>query len=271
MPGFSPLSRLTRYAQRGLIRNHDIASHFLPDRYAAYRFAGGRIFLNIKESPMMLMRAFGLYEPQKMEIVSKLLKSGSTFIDVGGNKGDFALLAARKAGESGKVLCIEPEPNNCLWIRRSVELNGYRNVTLFELALSDTNGEANLYLGQKSGFHTLLGDLQGQHPGVITVRTTTLDYLLSQLHLERVDMIKIDVEGAELQVLKGAQRTLCQNPSVILLMDLHPMLGVNSAEVSSFLLGLGFSIYRMKAPFNDPLQPDRSALEVLAYRGRLEV
>jgi FkbM family methyltransferase len=75
---------------------------------------------------------------------------------VGGNKGDFALLAAKLAGENGKVVCIEPEPTNHGWIRRSIELNGYKNIHLSNLALSDRDGECTLYLGTKSGSHTLV-------------------------------------------------------------------------------------------------------------------
>lgn len=84
----------------------------------------------------MLARALGLYEPEKTRAVQALLKLGETFVDVGGNKGDFALLAAKITGENGKVVCIEPEPTNLSWIRRSIDLNGYKNIQLCNLALT---------------------------------------------------------------------------------------------------------------------------------------
>ena len=260
--------RVTRLVQGWLIENHGMAKHFIRNKYVAYPFAGGRIFLNARESSMMLARVFGLYEPEKMKAVRTLLKPGGIFIDIGGNKGDFALLAASKVGDSGKVLCIEPEPRNCYWIQESIKLNGCGNIKLFDLALSDHEGKASLYLGQMSGFHTLLGAIHGRNAGVITVRTETLDGLLAELHQGRVDMIKIDVEGAELSVLKGAQQTLSQNRKLTLLIDLHPSLGVDVAQVRDFLSGLGFSMYYMKAPFDVSIQAGDCPSELMAYRSR---
>ena len=108
-----------RFAKRWLINNHDRIRRFIPDRYFVFAEAGGNIYLNIKESPMMLARALGLYEPEKTKAIQDLLKSRETFIDVGGNKGDFALLASKIAGGHGRVICIEPEPANCGWNQRS--------------------------------------------------------------------------------------------------------------------------------------------------------
>jgi hypothetical protein len=87
-------SRFKQFAKRVLVNHHGVVSWLIPDRYFPYRLAGGRIYLNVKESPMMLARAFGMYEVEKMEAVRVLLRPGATFVDVGANKGDFTLLAA---------------------------------------------------------------------------------------------------------------------------------------------------------------------------------
>src|SRR5581483_2449965 len=145
-----------RFAKRLLIDHHQAIRWLIPDKYFVFSVPGGKIYLNVKESSMMLERALGLYEPAKTQAIRALLKPDETFVDVGGNKGDFALLAAKVAGPGGKVVCIEPEPTNFGWIRRSIELNGYKNIQLCNLALSDYDGEALLHLGTKSGFHTLL-------------------------------------------------------------------------------------------------------------------
>jgi FkbM family methyltransferase len=100
---------------------------------------------------MMRARALGCCEFKKMNLVRNWLKPGATFVDVGSNKGDFTLLAAKVAGSDGKVLSFEPEPNNCYWIRKSIEANGYENIKLHDVALSAANGTASLYLGAKSG------------------------------------------------------------------------------------------------------------------------
>jgi FkbM family methyltransferase len=253
-------------AQRWLIRNHWRLKRFIPDGYFAFRYPGGRIYWNPKHSPGMLARALGLYENDKMNAVFRLLKPSATFIDVGGNVGDYSLLAARIIGDTGRVICFEPEPTNCHWIERSIELNGYRNISLYALALSDANGEASLYLGTQCGFHSLLKDQPERQAGVIQVKTRTLDSVLHEIGWGTVDMMKIDVEGAELQVLRGARGTLEMNPQVILLLELHPGMGVNPGEVCDFLRGQGFCLFEVSFPFNKPLEINSHVRELIARR-----
>src|SRR5436190_15184494 len=127
-----------------LLRNHGLVSRLYPSRYREYAFRGGKILLDVTESKMMLARALGRYEVPKHDAIEVLLKPGQVFVDVGVNKGDFTLLAAKLVGPDGAVLACEPEPKNCKWIRQSIDLNGYKNARLFELALSDESGEAQL-------------------------------------------------------------------------------------------------------------------------------
>jgi FkbM family methyltransferase len=257
---------MKRTVKRGLVRNHAVLAPFIPDKHLPYHFAGGRIYLNVKESPMMLARALGLYERGKAKVIGTFLKPGATFIDVGVNRGYFSLLAARIVGDDGQVLSFEPEPNNCHWIRKSIQLNRYKNIRLYELALSDTNGDAQLHLAKKSGWHTLLPKRREHSEGVISVVTRTLDSILGQINQNKVNVMKIDVEGAELEVLRGAYKTLSNNRDIVVLMDIHPGLGVDPKEASGFLIELGFSIFQMRSPFDVPVQIDKELKELLAYR-----
>jgi len=248
------------------VKLHPKLAPLLPNSYRAYSLRGGKLFLRLRESPQMLARALGIYECDKTEAIISLLRPGMTFVDVGVNKGDFSILGSTLVGQSGKVLCFEPEPENCYWIRRSIELNGYTNISLFELALSDVNGDAQLYLGRKSGWHTLIPCQAGCDAGIIMVRRRTLDDFLEDICQDRVDMIKIDVEGAELQVLRGAARTLSRNKEIVLLIDVHPRLGVAAKEVCDFLNEDGFTIYQMRKPFDLPVDSFTDLVELLAYR-----
>jgi len=223
------------------------------------------MYLNLKAHRGMLSRVLGMYEPAKTDVVLKLLKPGSTFIDVGANIGDFSLLAASVIGNEGKVLAFEPEAANCQWVKRNIELNGHKNVEVFQLALSDSDGEAPLYLGGRCDYHSLLKDQREREAGAITVKTRTLDSLLEERGQFRVDMIKVDVEGAELEVLKGARETLRRNPHVVLLLELHPLMGVSPAEACDFLRHLGFSLFQMDSQFT-PARVDENLSEVLACR-----
>ncbi len=150
-----------------LLNHHERWSPFLPSFYYPYRFTGGRIFLDITESRMMLARAIGRYEPNKHHAFQHFLRPGDYCIDVGANKGDFSLLAAKLVGPEGQVLTFEPESHNCRWIRKSIRINGYCNINLFEIALSHENGNAQLHLGEKSGWHSLVSGQAGRGQGVI--------------------------------------------------------------------------------------------------------
>ncbi len=216
---------------------------------------------------MMLERALGLYEIAKTDAIQQMLKPGQTFIDVGVNKGDFSLLGAKLVGPEGRVLAFEPEADNCDWIRKSITLNGYDNVDLHEIALSDEEGTAELHIGDRSGFHTLVpGQARRSNKGTVSIRTRPLDAVLAELGVEQVDMMKIDVEGADMQVLRGAQKTLVDNRDLILLIDIHPNLGVDPFEVCGFLQDRGFSCFRMLEPYDKLAKVGPKLEEILARR-----
>ncbi len=249
-----------------LQRSYPIISK-IPSFYFPYRFSGGRIYLDITESPMMLDRALGRYEVSKHKAIAAFLKEKSTFIDVGANKGDFSLLAAKIVGHEGTIFSIEPEPSNCEWIRKSIALNRYPNIQLHQMALSDHDGLAQLYLGENSGFHTLISGLRKRDRGSIPVPVRTLDHLLEEVGFNQpVHMVKIDVEGAEMQVLKGATGTLSHNDDLTILMDIHPHLGVKSEEVCAYLTDKGFSVFHERPPFSTPVTDTSKLTSIVARK-----
>ncbi len=238
-----------------IMKSYYIWSRIIPSFYFPYRFSGGRIYLDIKESRAMLARALGLYELDKYKAIRNFLPAGGVFIDVGANKGDFSLVATKIAGNKGTVFSFEPEPENCGWIKKSISLNGYKNIFLHQIALSDENGLAPFYLGKKTGWHTLLPDQTRRNKKVIKVQVRTLDSLLKELSFnKKIDMIKIDVEGSEMTVLQGAEETLKANKDIVLLVDIHPRMGVIAENVCKFLISLGFSVFQEKEPFNIPIK-----------------
>ncbi len=250
-----------------LYRLHPLLAKIYPSSYRPYRFAGGILYVDITESPMMLARVLGAFEVEKHKAVKTFLKPGSAFIDVGANKGDFALLAAKISGGSGKVLAFEPESTNCHWISESIAANHYSNISLYEMALSDEDGEAALFLGKKSGWHTLLPGQPARDQGVVNVKVRRLDSLLEEQHFTApIGVIKIDVEGAEMRVLQGASKTLDANPQVVLLIDLHPQLSVDQKQVCDFLRQKGFSIFHEDASFSKPVTEYKNLTAIVARR-----
>jgi FkbM family methyltransferase len=119
---------------------------------------------------------------------------------------------------------------------------GYRNIRVFDSALGATDGTARLYLTMNRAKHSLIRRRDERDSAdSIMVEVRTLDGVLAEAQQHAVDMIKIDVEGAELAVFRGATATLRQNRNIVLLIDLHPRLGVKLRAVSRFLKARAFA------------------------------
>jgi FkbM family methyltransferase len=239
------MQTLCRFAPRRY-RVYRLISRLARNRHKIYKVDGGRIYLNLHESPIMVQMAMGTYETAKHAMIRRHLRAGMTFIDAGANMGYFTLQAARLVGSSGKVISIEPAPENFSYLQRSIELNGYANTRALPIALSDRDGCAGLQILGLSTAHTLanLPPIKPQYRGLpkITVPTKTLDSVVAEQKLERVDMVKIDVQEWEIEVLRGAEQTLRANPQLVMLLDLPKRTEMRRA-IAEFLAPFGFTYF----------------------------
>ena len=199
-----------------------------------YRY---HIYMNLSE-PLTFRRLLGQYDRYAFDFLKNYLKPGMTFIDVGANLGDYTFFAARCVGAKGKVLSFDPEPNNNAWLKRGIAKNRFNNVDLRNSALSDKDGNAKLYIGELSGWHTLRATKKNMGFGQISVKTNKLD----SLGIEKVNCIKIDVEGLEHEVLLGAIDTIRKNKPAILI-DFHPHHGVDVDAVKELLRQLKYATF----------------------------
>jgi FkbM family methyltransferase len=190
------------------------------------------------------MQRRGAYQPHLTGLFERTLAPGMTFVDVGANIGYFSLLAGRIVGETGAVVAIEPGERNCVLLHRSAVRNRLRNIRLHPCAISDRR-ETLVYLPQGSNgtITGLPGD--GEVPsGGRLVPATTLDDLVASL--DRVDVIKIDVEGAEARVLRSAAATLERHRPLVV-SEFSPLLleevsGVTGDAYLAQLLDLGYEL-----------------------------
>jgi FkbM family methyltransferase len=191
----------------------------------------------------MVQMAMETYEPAKLAMIRRHLRPGMTFIDAGANRGYFTLLAARLVRNTGRVISIEPAPENYKYLSRSIELNGYAHVRALPIALSDQDGSASLQILGRSTEHTL-APLKPQYKDLpkVTVQTQTLDSVVAEQNLKRVDMVKIDVQEFELQVLRGAVQTLRTNPQLVMFLDLPKRVEMRRA-IAEFLAPYGYTYF----------------------------
>src|SRR5262249_32474127 len=149
----------------------------------------------------------GIFESETVELFLKLLAPGMTALDVGANVGQYTLLAAQRVGPSGRVHAFEPTPHVAAKLRANVRLNGFRNVTVAAMAVGDNCGEATLYYVDDDGSNNILAPEPG-YPTSVKVPLITLDDYLASQGLGKVDVMKMDIEGAELKALRGSPRLL---------------------------------------------------------------
>ncbi|MBV8545131.1 MAG: FkbM family methyltransferase [Acidobacteria bacterium] len=144
----------------------------------------------------------GTYERNMQQLFRERIRPGATVFDVGANVGFFTLLASKLAGDSGRVYAFEPLPRNLDFLDRHLRINEIANVHVKALAIAAASGEAHFRIAQ----HASMGGLA--EGGDLHVVTASLDDLIASGYVTRPDFIKMDIEGAESDALRGAKELL---------------------------------------------------------------
>lgn len=212
--------------------------------------AGGLSYVLAPEGAIPLEMWAGRYfERQELEFVLSVLEPGMTFVDVGANVGMFSIAAAKKV-QHGRVVAFEP----CGWtyerLIKNQGLNGATNLQTIHSALGERAGEAILHVNVpgKDGLNTLGRPTHGDSEVVDAekVPVATLDEALQQRGISRVDVLKMDVEGAELLVLLGARRLLSSANAPLILYEssfLSKGFGYHPVEEMWLLQKHGYSLF----------------------------
>lgn len=189
------------------------------------------------------------YEPEVTSAILSVLKEGHTFFDVGANLGYYTLLASKSVGASGRVHAFEPAPAQFEHLRLNTRINHADNVVLNNIALAESSGEREmlLSLSWNQGTHSF-GATEGPTKAY-RVPCATIDEYVATKGLKRIDAMKVDVEGAELLVFRGAERTLRSLTVPVIFFEAcehHARsLGHSTTEVKSFLGQLGYDTFRL--------------------------
>jgi FkbM family methyltransferase len=175
---------------------------------------------------------FGEMEREQTAAMAEEIRPAGFFFDIGANVGYYTILASRLVGPAGKVVAFEPVPRNIDFLRQHIELNGATNVVLMPVAVSDSKGTVRFALGPDSA----MGHIG--EGGELAVETTTIDDVTDELGVTP-DVMKIDVEGAEREVLLGAAKMFERARPVI-------FLSTHSDELRTWCVGylkqLGYAV-----------------------------
>lgn len=246
------VARLDRVEQYALLSARRAAIHCEPGTILVKTPAG---FVLCSDSDHALLAALlenGELEPGTSRLLEQFLEPGDVFVDVGANIGLVSLAAARAMQETGKIFAFEPFPGTRARMERSLWINGLSHMAkVCEAAVSNRNGRSTLFLGRTSGHHSIfaLDEAGTDYEHQIEVELVTLDSALPPD--QAITLIKIDVEGAELEVVEGATSTLQRNKDVALIAEFGPSHLQRAGHGVDDWLGvfekLGYSFRRINA------------------------
>ena len=164
-----------------------------------------------------LIYAFRDYYEPELLYLERVLSPGKVFVDAGANFGIYTLLASKIVGEAGRVISFEPSSRVFPVLRRNITLNGFKNVLAFPIALTDKPGRARLYYHSAVGCDSLGKDASFEPDAhAEEIGTESLDTVLKQTSVGRVDVIKMDVQGAEELALRGANEIVSSMRPIVI-------------------------------------------------------
>ena len=243
------------YLMWGLVYKNPLAARVF---YAALRLLrrdsasikavlGQKLYVNPYRSIVQLrLDLCGMYEPEVVEYLLSRLSPGMTVIDIGANIGFFTLLAADLVGPSGKVVCYEPVPETFNQLRQNIALNQYTNIIPVQSALSNTGGVGRMTVRMDSALNRFA--VAAVEP-TVEVCIETLDESLRGLSVYECDLIKMDIEGAEILAVQGMGETIARNPRLEFVIEVHPSkikeLGGTVEQFVQFFLIRAFRLFRL--------------------------
>jgi FkbM family methyltransferase len=237
-----------RYLARRM--RYELERLLLPRRLGVEREVdfddGLRVGVRLAEAIDRSIYLYGFYEYRTAMAFCSFIRPGATVADIGAHIGQFTLLGAHRAGPDGLVLSFEPNPENRARLIKNLDRNALANVRVLDYAVSDHRGSATLQIPQvehSSGEGSLhaRGPVQKEY----AIETRPLDGVIEELHIERIDVIKVDVEGLEAEVFRGGAQTLRKShPTIVFeVNDVYQLDSGFSAPAIDVLRELGYRFY----------------------------
>ena len=206
---------------------------------------------------------WGCFEEAERQFVEQFLKPGMTVLDIGAHHGFYSLLASHKVGPTGQVIAFEPSPREYTRLLWHLRLNCRRNVRMEPLALGNCEGTTQFFVvrGRDTGCNSLRPPRVAEPAYPIEVPIVRLDDYLERQGIVHVDFIKMDAEGAELEVLRGAPLLLSRRPRPVWMMEVQDIrteaFGYSAKDIVEFLRERDFHWFKIAQqgkllPLSDP-------------------
>jgi len=188
------------------------------------------------------------------EFMKNYISKDDVVIDIGANIGYYALLEGKLA-RKGEIYCVEPVPANVHLLKKNIELNNCKNISVFQYAIGDFNGKSKIYIYDKCNWSSFIRNPKGNIVEEIEVPVMTLDTFVKKHVHRNPTLIRMDVEGYEYNILKGASETLRKSTKLKLAIEMHPHL-MPSASTKELLNILKGNDFKVRAIILDPKPRD---------------
>jgi FkbM family methyltransferase len=216
--------------------------------YMPEETGGNSFYCDLRDTISREVCFTGYYEPQETALVRSILRPGMSFVDVGANWGYFTLFAASLVGSNGRVLSLEPDPRLFKILQENVTRSQLNQVTVLQVAAAHEPGTLKLagYREDDGNFGlSRIVASYGSEQSVFQVKSDSLDHILNRQSLNSVDLMKMDIEGAEAFAIRGLRESLAERRVKRLLLELHPaQLTEHGSSVSTIIQNLQSSGYR---------------------------
>jgi len=231
--------RVVRHCRRRLLK--------MASRYKSnfIEIDGRKMFLDEDDS---LKLSLFPYAEEITEIMKRDIKKGDTVVDMGANIGYFTCLFAQLVGETGKVFAFEPEPNNFQLLKKNVEVNGYKNVTIEQKAVTNETQKIIMYLSNSPKDHRIYS--YDQNRNSIEIDGITLDDYFRDFK-NKISFIKSNIQGADCGAIQGMMSVLEKSkPNIKIIMEFSPSMlkgfGSDPGECLDLLINKGFELFDIR-------------------------
>ena len=177
------------------------------------------LILNLDKKDSLNLSVNRNYEPEETAFLKATIKKGQHVIDIGANIGYYTTLLASLVGEHGKVYAFEPDTENFELLNRNIAANGFKNVVVENLAVSETSRDILLFYSGDKGDQRIYDSSDGRQS--MKIKATSIDDYFANIN-HSIDFIKMDIQGAEGLALQGMEKTIRKNKGIILNIEFWP-------------------------------------------------
>lgn len=247
---------------------------------------GALIYLNPEDPVVGGALTLGVYENDAIAFFERVVEPEMVFVDAGANVGLYTALALRRMSYPSRIICVEPDPVSASFLEQTIRANHEGNqspkVSLYQVALSDTRGEVMLHKNpENKGDNRIYSD--PLCTDAIQVHSDTLDNLMEREAIEEINLVKIDVQGAEAKVVAGARGILQKSADCVMMTEFWPYgltsCGSSPSAYLSVLEDVGLSLYSLDGTTLRPVLdhqafvascPGRVYRNLFGIKGRFE-